>query len=753
MLIDVALPVPLFRTFTYRVPDGLTGSVVPGSRVVVPFRNKKEIGIVVGAGAASQAVKVKDILAAPDDAPAMDEPMLALCRWIAEYYITPLGVALRTALPAALTGVDVPVPVRKTRRVAQIRLELPSLMRRDNIFARAPQQRALYELLETLGGRAAVEHLSEQLHFSTSVLKGLVARGLVEIGFETVERDPFLTRAQRPPETHVPSDAQAHAIERLTAAPPGHVALLHGVTGSGKTLVYLDFLERVVLGQGKTAIVLVPEIALTPQTVDRFRAVFGDRIAVLHSALSDGERYDAWLALRRGEKRIAVGARSAIFAPLRDLGAIVVDEEHESSYKQGEAPRYHAREVATVRARAEGAVVVLGSATPCLESWSNATSGKYELLTLPDRAGGAQLPKVRVIDLRAEQPKRRPSETPEVDASFSYAIGPALEAALHDRLAKKEQSILLLNRRGYSSFIQCGTCGDVAVCPNCSISLTHHRTPERLVCHYCQHAEPLHLSCNRCGGLRLRQRGLGTQQVERLLVERYPAARVARMDVDTTSGKWAHTEILDRVGAGEVDILLGTQMIAKGLDFPNVTLVGVIDADVGINLPDFRASERCYQLLSQVAGRAGRGPKGGEVLIQTRAPAHHAVQCAVTHDYHAFVTQELAGRRVPSYPPNVRIANVVLSGTQEDATARLAMRTAAWLHKLLAARAAPGVTVIGPAPCPVERIKQRWRWHVLVKAERPQELGRVARYLVERFEIPKQFGLRMTVDRDPVALL
>ncbi len=753
MLIAVALPLPLFRTFTYRVPDGLTGSVTPGSRVVVPFRSRKQIGIVVGIAEPREKIKYKEVVEAPDDAPVLDEPLLALCRWIAEYYIVPLGVALRTALPAALTGVDVPVPVRKTRRVAQIARELPSLLHRDRIFARAPQQRALYELLEAIGGRASVEHLGEQLAFSASVLKGLVARGLIEMTFETVERDPFLTRAQRAPDRHVPSAAQTHALERLAAAPPGHVALLHGVTGSGKTLVYLDLLKRVVLEQGKTAIVLVPEIALTPQTVDRFRAVFGDRIAVLHSALSDGERYDAWLALRRGEKRIAVGARSAIFAPLKDLGAIVVDEEHESSYKQGEAPRYHAREVAIVRARAEGAVVVLGSATPSLESWSNAAAGKYELLTLPERAGGAQLPKVEVVDLRADKPNRPPSDNASGEAAFAFAISPPLEAALEARLAKGEQSILLLNRRGYSAFIQCGTCGDVAVCPNCSISLTYHRTPERLVCHYCQRAETLHLSCTRCSGMRLRQRGLGTQQVERLLVERYPTARIARMDVDTTSGKWAHTEILDRVGAGEVDILLGTQMIAKGLDFPNVTLVGVIDADVGINLPDFRASERCFQLLSQVAGRAGRGPKGGEVLIQTRSPSHHAVRCAVTHDYHTFVAQELAGRKHPTYPPNVRIANVVLSGTQEDATARLATRAAAWLHKLLAARSAPGVTVIGPAPCPVERVKQRWRWHVLIKAERPQELGRVAQYLVERFEIPKQFGLRMTVDRDPVALL
>ncbi|MEO5817466.1 MAG: primosomal protein N' [Gemmatimonadaceae bacterium] len=752
-LIDVALALPLFRTFTYNVPDTLTGSTAPGSRVVVPFRNKNELGIVVGEAAPREGTKIKDVVSAPDDAPVMDLSMLALCRWIADYYIVPFGVALRSALPALLTGVNVPIPPRKTRRVVEITQELSSLLQRDEIFRRSKQQRALYELIEQLGGRAAVEVLNEQLKFSSSVLNKLAERKLVAISAETVARDPFLTRAQRAPDNHRPTDAQSQAIERLAHAEPGHVALLHGITGSGKTLVYLELLRRVVLEEGKSAIVLVPEIALTPQTVDRFRAVFGDQIAVLHSALSDGERYDAWLALRRGEKRIAVGARSAIFAPLRNLGAIIVDEEHESSYKQGEAPRYHAREVAIVRAKVEGAVVVLGSATPSLESWTNASSGKFELLTLPDRAGGAQLPKVHIVDLRADKPKPRPSDAAEADAAFAFAISRPLEDALTARLEKGEQSILLLNRRGYSAFVQCGTCGDVAVCPNCSISLTHHRTPEQLVCHYCQHAEPLHLTCNRCGGVRLRQRGLGTQQVERLLSERYPSARIARMDVDTTSGKWAHTEILDRVGAGEVDILLGTQMIAKGLDFPNVTLVGVIDADVGINLPDFRASERCYQLLSQVAGRAGRGPKGGEVFIQTRSPSHHAVKCAVTHDYHSFVKEELAGRAHPAYPPNVRIANIVLSGTQEEATARLATSAAAWLHKLLRARPAAGVTVIGPAPCPVERVKNRWRWHVLIKAERPQDLGRIGQYLAQKFEVPKQFGLRMTLDRDPVALL
>jgi primosomal protein N' (replication factor Y) len=530
------------------------------------------------------------------------------------------------------------------------------------------------------------------------------------------------------------------------------VSLLHGITGSGKTLVYIELLREVVERRGRGAIVLVPEIALTPQTVDRFRAVFGERVAVLHSALSDGERYDEWLALRRGDKRIAVGARSAIFAPVPQLGAIVVDEEHEGSYKNGETPRYHAREVAVMRARHEGAVVVLGSATPSLESWVNAEQGKYALLTLPERAGAGRLPSVVVEDLRAMRRPEGQGSVPQADP-FRRVVGERLDLALRDRLAKGEQSILLLNRRGYASFLQCEDCGDVRACPNCSISLTYHRAPERLVCHYCLHEARPEGACARCGGDTVRQRGLGTQQVERMLGERYADARIARMDVDTTSGKWAHAEILDRVASGEVDILLGTQMIAKGLDFPNVTLVGVIDADVGINLPDFRASERSFQLLSQVAGRAGRGPKGGEVVIQTRVPAHHAVRYALTHDYEAFVAEELPGRREPTYPPCIRLANVVFSGLVEEAVANFALNAADWLKALLRAPEAAGVTLIGPAPCAIERIKKRWRWHLLLKAEHPAALTRVARYFLERFEVPGRYGLRIAFDRDPVALL
>ncbi len=719
-----------------------------GTRVIVPWRAGKEIGICLGdVPNAPAGVAIKRIADAPDETPALSAAMIALCRWIADYYITPVGLTIRAALPALLTGAQKPAPSRKTRRLIVLSTDLPTLMERDRVFARTARQRALFELIESLGGRSPVEHLLERLKFSSSVLKGLVDRGFATVEREVIGRDPFARRASKAPALHAATVAQRAAIDASASGDPGDVFLLRGVTGSGKTLVYIELLKRVVNERGKSAIVLVPEIALTPQAVDRFRAVFGDQVAVLHSALSDGERYDAWAALQRGERRIAVGARSAIFAPLQNVGAIIVDEEHEGSYKQGEAPRYHAREVAVMRARHEGAVVVLGSATPSLESWANAQAGKYRLLELPDRVGGGKLPGVEVVDLRGvvQEIKGDP---------FRAIVSEPLESALRDRLAKKQQSILLLNRRGYSSFMQCAMCGDVPACPHCAISLTYHRAPERMVCHYCQYEEPVSVACGVCKGITLKQRGLGTQQVERALSERFSSARIARMDVDTTSGKWAHADILDRVDRGEVDILLGTQMIAKGLDFPNVTLVGVIDADVGVNLPDFRASERCFQLLSQVAGRAGRGPLGGSVVVQTRMPTHHAVRFAVTHDYLSFVKMELEGRKSPPYPPLRRLANIVFSALTEHDAQALAERGAEWLRRLIARQRLSGLDVVGPAPCPVERIKSRWRWHVLVKAEHPAELTRVTQYFAERFSVGEAGReARITVDRDPVALL
>lgn len=749
--VDVALPVPLFQTFTYSLEKSQnTANVVNGMRVVVPFRQRRMIGVIVNANASKPARgKIRSVLELPDNTPVLSESMLRLCTWIADYYIVPIGMTVRSALPVLLTGAAKPNPSRKTRRVVKIRDDIPSLLLRDKAFARAPQQRAAFELLESLGGMSSVEHLREQLNISASVLKGLEKRALITIETEEVSRDPFVNRVKPPEHRHIPTQEQANAITTLESGESGEVFLLHGITGSGKTLVYIELLRTIVHERGQTAIVLVPEIALTPQTVDRFRSVFGDIVAVLHSALSEGERYDAWLALQRGEKKIVVGARSAIFAPLENLGAIIVDEEHEASYKQGESPRYHARETAIVRARQEGAIVVLGSATPSLESWVNAKSGKYRLLSLPDRVGGGQLPVIDVVDLR-----RSLKDTTRGYETYRRIITDNLDSALTATMAKEEQSILLLNRRGYSAFVQCENCGDVDTCPNCSIAMTYHRSPERLVCHYCMHHEDVRQKCDKCGGLILHQRGLGTQQVERLLGERFPSARIARMDVDTTSGKWAHADILDRVGRGEIDILLGTQMIAKGLDFPNVTLVGVIDADVGINLPDFRASERCFQLLSQVAGRAGRGPKGGRVIIQTRMPGHHAVKYAVSHDYQSFVGDELSGRHVPPYPPNCRLASLVFSGLQDAPTADLAIEATNWINRLIKATKSSEVTIIGPAKRPIERIKARWRWHTLLKSTSPQELTSISRYFMERFIVPKNnFHLRITLDRDPVTLL
>ena len=759
-LIEVALPLPLFQTFTYAVPDASAHAPAPGSRVVVPVRGARAVGICLGPTDGAGVASPRELLDVPDVEPALSPCMIALCRWISEYYVVPLGVVVRATLPALLTGAVAPRPAQRTERILVLRRELPTLQERQQAFARAKRQRELFEVLESTGGHAEVAHLTTQLGFSPAVVKALVTRGFASVESTVVARDPFAARPVIAPAHHVPTDAQRTAIDAIIAAKPGETALLHGVTGSGKTLVYIEVLREVVERRGQSALVLVPEIALTPQTVDRFRAVFGDRVAVLHSALGDGERYDAWLALKRGEKRIAVGARSAVFAPLDDLGAIIVDEEHEASYKNGETPRYHAREVAVMRARLAGAVAVLGSATPSLESWQNASAGKFQLLSLPGRVGAARLPTVEIVDMRHARDARpviaQADAAPGVAASrtaFRRVFSEPLEAALGERLQRGEQSILLLNRRGYASFLQCDGCGNVQSCPNCSISLTYHKSPERLVCHYCLHEEEAPHACPQCGGPTVRQRGLGTQQVERLLLERYPYAKVARMDVDTTSGKWAHADILDRVGRGEIEILLGTQMIAKGLDFPNVTLVGVIDADVGINLPDFRASERSFQLLSQVAGRAGRGPKGGEVVIQTRVPQHHAVRCAVTHDYHAFVRAELPTRIKPPYPPGVRLVNVVCSGLEENATASLALEAAKWLSRLIDARARDQVTLIGPAPCAIDRIKRRWRWHVLLKSEHPSTLTSIVRYFVRRFEISRTAQLRVAVDRDPVSIL
>ena len=823
-LLEVALPLPVPRTFTYAAPDARdpdAGLPPPGTRVLVPFRRGERIGWVVGPGSGEGLSSIRSVLDVLEDEPSVTPELLELARWMAGYYLAPLGMVLRGALPSllsdssrdyltlvhggdgtgtpreekllgALAGAGGPRRVRglrnelgmgsiwpeirrlvarglirhetvpprepsvKTRRMIRVVAWLSSLPERDEILGRAPRQREAYELLEAGGGSMELAHLLERGGFSRSVVAGLEEKGVVEAVDEEVVRDPFRDEEAPAPRPLVPTPRQREVLGELISALDEDrplPALLHGVTGSGKTLVYIELLKEVVLKRGRGAIVLVPEIALTPQTVSRFRAHFGDDVAVLHSALSDGERFDAWRQLRRGEKRVVVGARSAIFAPVEDLGAVVVDEEHDGSYKQSEGPRYHARDVAVVRAARAGALCVLGSATPSLESWANAGKGKFRLLSLPERVGGGILPPVEVVDLREVWKASRSKEagSPRAPDPARGILSPRLVGAMKARLEKGEQVILLLNRRGYSNFVQCRECGDVWECPDCSVSLTYHRVTGRLLCHYCRHQEDPPRRCLRCGSEELGFRGLGTEQVERVVAESLPGARIARMDVDTTSGKWSHHEILGRFGRGEVDILLGTQMIAKGLDFPRVTLVGVVNADVGIHLPDFRASERTFQLLSQVAGRTGRGALGGEVLVQTALPEHYTVRAALTHDYHAFARRELKERMSPVYPPHTRLANVVVSSPVEEEAAGEAERGAGWIRRLLARRG-PGVEVVGPAPSPIEKLHGRWRWHFLLRSPSPGALGEVLKAFQEGFRA-RGADVRVVLDRDPVALL
>jgi primosomal protein N' (replication factor Y) len=754
MLVEVALPVPVPRTFTYRVPD----SAAEGTRVRVQLGKRRLIGWVVGLGDTNPEVdRVRDVDEVLDDAePSVARDLLQLCRWIADYYVTPLGVVLRAALPAVLSQPARPVPPVRTLRVLRLVRELPTLEQREELFGRAHRQRECYEALEAAGGESDVSHLVDRLSFSDPVLRGLVNKGLAEFIERRLERDPFATMDPAPPPRFALTSAQREAVARIGAsmaniAPEGTNGtrapkpfLLRGVTGSGKTLVYIEVLQEVVRRQGKGAIVLVPEIALTPQTVSRFRSFFGDDVAVLHSGLSDGERFDAWRALRLGRKRIAIGARSAVFAPVPDLGAIIVDEEHESTYKQSEAPRYHAREVAVVRARLTGAVCVLGSATPAMESLYNTGSGKYTLLELPERVEGRPLPAVHVIDLRRAF---------RAGTRERVILSDPLVTAIHDRLARAEQTILLLNRRGYATFVQCRDCGEVWLCKQCNVSLTFHRARRRLVCHYCFHEEPPPSHCHHCGSGDLSFRGVGTEQVEREVADTFPAARIARMDVDTTSARWSHHEILGRVERREVDILLGTQMIAKGLDFPGVTLVGVVNADVAMNLPDFRAGERTFQLLTQVAGRAGRGDRAGVVFVQTALPQHYAIRCALEHDYHGFARLELNERKKPRYPPHTRLANVIVSGTDERSVQDAAIDAASWVTQTIGRTGARAVTLTGPAPCPIDKIRARWRWHFLLRSDRSGALGSICRILHTRYRPPGKASLRMIIDRDPVTLL
>ncbi len=811
-LIQVALPLPLYQVFTYYTEGPPPQN---GTRVLVPFRKEERIGFVVGSDGGEERKGIRTILAILDTEPVLSPVQMQLAMWISDYYVAPLGITLRTMLPALLSKasrnvvtligskrsdlnarevklvdalsdrgreqsvrslrkilgmgsiwpeihslsvggiidhriIPPPLPPIKVDKVVRLLKWIEDLEELDRILGRARRQLEAYKALTASGGAVELRHLTGQIGFSRSVIRGLEEKGIAVVEDRESERDPFAQIPIEQEHQHVPNIGQARAIQALVKAVDGGESnpfLLHGVTGSGKTLVYIELLDH-VLSQGRGAIVLVPEIALTPQTVARFRARFGDEVAVLHSALSDRERYYAWQQLQKGHRRIAIGVRSAVFAPVNNLGVVVVDEEHDGSYKQSEGPRYHARDVAIVRALKDNALCVLGSATPSLESWNNVELGKLNLISLTERVGGGSLPPVRLIDLREERYQKKPSGTVKNDGNV-VLTAPLIEA-INCRFERNEQSILLLNRRGYSSFVQCRDCGDVEICAHCSISLTYHRVTNRLVCHHCKYHVPVSLICSRCSSKHLSLRGLGTEQVEKVVTETLPGVRIARMDVDTTSGKWSHHQILDRFRRGEVDILLGTQMIAKGLDFPRVTLVGVVNADVGIHLPDFRATERTFQLLSQVAGRTGRGNLGGEVIIQTSIPEHYAIQAALAHDYEGFARREISERLEPLYPPLVRLVNIVVSSPDADTAARNAESAVFWLRERF--HSEQNLDLVGPSPSPIERLHKRWRWHFMIRSVSARIIGEASKKLRTEFK-PQGHDVRIIIDRDPTALL
>lgn len=752
MHVHVTLPLPLSLPFTYSVPETLRSRAARGSRVLVPFGSRRLTGVVMAEADEPEDIEqIKPIIDVLDELPSFTEDLLDLVSWMADYYVCSAGEVVRAALPPGASGKEggIGAKIEKHVRLApsyrhggavdELRVEL-----------RGAKQIAVVECLAGFRSEGEPEprqaDLLERADASHSTVQSLLRRGVVEVVEKEVLRTPYEGgRISAPGELELHA-GQREALDRIGAAIDGdqfHGFLLHGVTGSGKTQVYIEALKR-VLKKGKTGIILVPEIALTPQTVSRFRAHFGDRIAVFHSRMSHGERFDAWRALRDGRFDVVIGPRSAVLVPLTNIGLIVVDEEHESSYKQQDpAPRYHARDVAVMRAHMNDAVCVLGSATPSLESYLNAQSGKYTSLNMPERVPHPEgqavtLPTVRIIDLRVERNQNR------LHGAFSARLLEAIE----DRLQREEQVILLQNRRGYAPLLQCQDCGWTPECPDCSVTMTAHKSRRNLRCHYCGRTARVPRACPGCGHEdSLDMLGTGTQRVEEELQEHLPSARIIRMDLDTTTGKNAHDTLLTAFGAGKADILLGTQMVAKGLDFARVTLVGVINADLGAMLPDFRSEERTYQLLSQVSGRAGRASLPGEVIIQTRNPDRPIIRYARDHDYGAFASVALAERRELGYPPFGRMAAVEFKGPNEGRVADLARQ---WTDRLRM-HAGKDVEVLGPEPAFISRVKKQYRYHTILKGRRHEALQQALRQTEDDVGKPPS-GCRTNIDVDPVGL-
>jgi len=810
---QVALALPLDAELTYAVPVSLHGAIAVGMRAEVPLRGRTETGYVTAIARETTVASPKYLLTLPDAAPLFSGEMLELCRWLADYYCCSLGEALHCAAPSGLRTAKrmlyrlVPDMLGRGRLTepqkqvvavlgnagalseAQIvaggapgkqRAALKSLLARGVVAAeadpralgvsirsenwvvldtasllageavtallrRAPKQGAVYlDLLHGAPERRAGE-LQQRHDAPLAVLRELEKRGLVRIESRELYRSPSMALHGASTERFALNSEQKHAYTQISNALDAgryETFLLRGITGSGKTEVYLQVMER-ALAAGKTALMLVPEISLTPQTVGRLYARFSQDIAVLHSGLSQGERYDEWRRAQRGEVRIVVGARSAIFAPLKDLGLIIVDEEHDSSYKQSDVPRYHARDVAVMRAHLCKAVCVLGSATPSIESSHNAAKDKFTRIDLNHRATRGSLPTVRLVDMRIE--------TKETNGQI--VLSRVLEEAVHARIARREQIILLLNRRGFAPYVLCPQCGWVAECDNCQVSLTYHSNGAEVRCHYCGLRRDMPEVCGECGFNPLLYLGTGTQKAEDYLLRTFASARIERMDADTTSEKGGHARILGRFATGEIDILLGTQMLAKGHDYPGVTLVGVINADTGLALPDFRAAEQSFQLLTQVGGRAGRGENPGEVIIQTFRPKHYAIQAAAAHDYDAFFATEIQHREKAGYPPFRRMASLLIESEDPEAAQKYAFALRRLAVDQVEGVDFKGVEIVGPSPAVLRRINKKYRWTLALLSRSAQRLNKLARILRVQFAAqPGASAVQLKIDLDPYGM-
>jgi len=749
--IRVIIDRAIHRELDYLVPETLANRVGVGSRVRVPFRDKSGLATVVSVLKRSEAKGIRSIEAVVGEAPIVSEQMLELARWISAYYCCPIETVMRTLLPQVIRRAE--VGWKKQLFVQPARSINPGEI--EKLRRRAPRQAELLEAISKLEKPIRAAELLRQISLDNQTLRALVKRGLAELREEAVVRDPHGDEQFIATSNLVLNEEQTHALNQveqaLDAPENAHPILLHGVTGSGKTEIYLQAI-RAALDRGRTAIVLVPEISLTPQTVERFKGRFAeaqDDVAVLHSHLSQGERHDEWHKIHSGRARIVIGARSAVFAPLKNLGLIVVDEEHETTYKQEEAPRYHARDVAVVRAKIEKCVVVLGGATPSLESYHNATTGKYRLVTLTQRVDQKQMPLMRVVDLRQERRKEKKAAI----------LSEKLSQAIADRLEKREQTILFLNRRGFSTSLLCSNCGEARNCPNCSVALTFHQhfpqggsaslktMPGRLSCHLCGHTAAVPKKCPACGQDALIYHGFGTEKVESTVAQFFPKAVVRRMDADSMTRKDAYRETLRNFRTGKIDILVGTQMIAKGLHFPNVTLVGIINADLALHLPDFRAGERTFQLLTQVAGRAGRGETPGQVFVQTYTPFSPSIQFARHHDFAGYFQQELEFRERCDFPP-FKHAILITVRSAHEGRAKLSAET---LKRRLS-EALPEVFILGDAtPAPLEKLQGQFRFHILIRGEAILRLSRLVRETLDKLPFPED--VTVTVDVDPYQLL